>query len=71
VGSTDEKERPMMKRGTSIIAALAMGVLLVGISGCQEGPLERAGKKVDKSVEKSGQQIEKVGKDIKKDVAGK
>ena len=61
----------MMSMRKSVIAALAMSMLLVGISGCKEGPLERAGKKIDKTVEKGGEQVEKVGKDIKKDVTGK
>ena len=41
----------MMKNSKSIIAVLAMIVLIVGLSSCKEGPLERAGKKVDKVVE--------------------
>jgi hypothetical protein len=42
----------MMKSGKSIIAVLAMIALIVVLSGCrQEGPLERAGKKVDKAIE--------------------
>jgi len=47
-------------------AALVTGALLVALSGCQkqEGPAERAGKEVDKAVEKAGQQIEKVGDSI-------
>ena len=61
----------MLKMRKSVIAALAMSVLLVGLSGCQEGPAERAGKKIDKTVEKSGQQLEKAGKKIQKDVKGK
>ena len=41
-------------------AALIVGALL--IAGCQkEGPAERAGKEVDKAVDKVGQQIEKAG----------
>ncbi|MGA2332345.1 MAG: hypothetical protein ABSG75_11350 [Syntrophales bacterium] len=41
-----------MKKSKSIIAALAIIALIVGLSGCQkEGPMERAGKKVDKAVE--------------------
>jgi len=41
-----------MKNGKSIIALLAMIALIAGLSGCpKEGPLERAGKKVDKAVE--------------------
>jgi len=61
----------MMKIWKSVIPALAMSVLLVGPYGCQEGPLERAGKKIDKTVEKGGEQVEKVGKEIQKDVKGK
>ena len=42
----------MMRNGKSIIAVLAIIALVVGLSGCEkEGPLERAGKKVDKAVE--------------------
>ena len=66
-----KKEVHMMKIWKSIIAALAMSVLLVGISGCKEGPLERAGKKIDKTVEKGGEQVEKAGKEIQKDAKGK
>ena len=46
------KEVRMMKIGKSVIAVLAMSALIVGLSGCEkEGPLEKAGKKVDKVVE--------------------
>lgn len=63
----------MMKMRKSVIVALAMSVLLVGISGCmkQEGPAERAGKKIDKTVEKGGQQVEKAGKKIQEEAKGK
>jgi hypothetical protein len=61
----------MMKIWKSVIAALAMSVLLMGISGCQQGPAERAGKKIDKTVEKGGEQIEKAGKKIQEDAKGK
>jgi hypothetical protein len=60
-----------MKIYKSIIAALAMTVLFVGLSGCHEGPAERAGKKIDKTVEQGGQQVEKAGKKIQEDVKGK
>lgn len=52
-----------MKLGKTTGAALLMGALLVALSGCQkeEGPAERAGKEVDKAVEKTGQKIEKAG----------
>jgi predicted small secreted protein len=43
----------MMKNCKSIIAVVAIIALLVGLglSGCKEGPMESAGKKVDKAVE--------------------
>jgi hypothetical protein len=61
-----------MKIYKSVIAVLAMTVLLMGLSGCkQEGPAERAGKKIDEAVEKGGQQVEKAGKKIQEDAKGK
>jgi hypothetical protein len=56
-----------MKRfAQSFITAFLMIVLMVGVSGCrQEGPLEKAGKKVDKAIEKTGDQIEKAGDKVK------
>lgn len=47
-----QKEAHMKKHGKRFIALLAMIALIVGLSGCaKEGPLEKAGKKVDKAVE--------------------
>ena len=40
-----------MKYCKSIIAVLAIVALIAGLSSCKEGPLEQAGKKVDKAVE--------------------
>ena len=56
----------MMKLGETVSAALVMCGLLAILSGCQkqEGPAERAGKEVDKAVQKTGQQIEKAGDSI-------
>jgi len=47
-------------------AFCAVAALLVALPGChrQEGPAERAGREVDKAVEKTGQQIEKAGERI-------
>jgi len=61
----------MMNVRRSVIAALAMRIKLMGISGCKEGPLERAGKTVDKTVEKGGEQVEKAGKKIQEGATGK
>ena len=50
----------MKKIGRSVVAALALSVLIAGVSGCKkEGPMERTGKEIDKAAEKSGQQIDK------------
>jgi hypothetical protein len=47
-----QKEARMKKHGKRFIALLSMIVLIVGLSGCaKEGPMEKAGKKVDKAVE--------------------
>ena len=49
-----------------VITALMMIVLAVGISGCtKEGPVEKAGKKIDKTIEKAGEQMEKAGEKVK------
>ena len=60
------KEVQMIKLGKNVMAAFVMSALIVGISCCQkkEGPVERAGKQVDKAVEKAGQEIEKAGEKI-------
>jgi hypothetical protein len=46
--------------------SLAMSILMLGLSACEkkEGPLERAGKEIDKSIESAGKQIEKAGEKI-------
>ena len=55
----------MRKFVQSVITAMIMIVLIIGLSGCKkEGPMERAGKKVDQTVEKAGEQIEKAGESV-------
>jgi hypothetical protein len=56
----------MSKIRSSIAAALAMSILMVGLSACEkkEGPAERAGKAVDKAVDSAGQKLEKAGQDV-------
>jgi len=63
----------MMNVLKSLIATVAVALLLSGMSSClkKEGPAERAGKKIDETVEKGGHQVEKVGKKIQEDVKGK
>ncbi|MCF6154367.1 MAG: hypothetical protein E3K36_03755 [Candidatus Brocadia sp.] len=55
-----------MKFGKSVMVALAMSILIAGLIGCKkkEGPVERAGKEVDKAAEEAGKQIEKAGEKI-------
>jgi hypothetical protein len=63
----------MTKIGRGIIAALVLGILVAGVTGCKkkEGPMERTGKEIDKGAEKTGQKIdkaiEKTGEKIEKD----
>lgn len=55
----------MKKFAQIIITALMMIILMVGVSGCtKEGPVEKAGKKVDQTIEKAGEQIEKAGEKV-------
>jgi hypothetical protein len=51
----------MTKISKYVVAALVLGALAAGLSGCQkkEGPAERAGKEIDQSMEKTGGQIDK------------
>jgi len=57
------KERHMKRIGKVVIAAMAVGALVVGLAGCKkEGPVERAGKAVDKA----GENIKDAVKDATK-----
>jgi hypothetical protein len=56
----------MKKMVHHVITALMIIILSVGLSGCKkEGPIEKAGKKVDRALEKTGEQIEKAGEKVK------
>ena len=56
----------MKSLGKSVAATLAMSILVFGLSACEkkEGPAERAGKEIDKTIDKAGQQLEKAGQSI-------
>jgi hypothetical protein len=56
----------MTKLRSGIGAAVALTFLVVGLSACEkkEGPAERAGKEIDKTVQSAGQQLEKAGQKI-------
>jgi hypothetical protein len=55
-----------MKFEKTIRIVIVMSALIAALSACQkqEGPAEHAGKEVDKTVDKAGQQIEKAGENI-------
>ena len=55
----------MNKFGKYIVTMLSMGVLVAALSGCEKGPAEKTGAAIDNAVEKTGQQIDKVGDKIK------
>jgi hypothetical protein len=56
----------MTKLRSGIGAAVALTLLAVGLSACEkkEGPAERAGKEIDKTVQSAGEQLEKAGQQI-------
>jgi len=56
-----------MKIRNGVTAGLVLTVLILGLSACEkkEGPAERAGKEIDKSIESAGQQVEKAGQQIR------
>jgi len=52
-----------MSKFKRAIFYLFLIMLLTGLSACQrEGPMERAGKKIDKAVEDVGKAIKEAGK---------
>ena len=71
-GQAHDQENHMMKLNKMARTSLAVGALLVTLSGCQkqEGPTEQAGKKVDQATEKVGEQIENVGESIQDTAKG-
>jgi hypothetical protein len=62
----------MMKLAKSFSTALIMGAMLVALPACQkqEGPVENAGKEIDKAANKAGQQIEKAGQSVQDTAKG-
>jgi hypothetical protein len=63
-----------MKRGVGIMTAVACGMLIANLYGCKQesgGPGERAGKQVDRAMDKAGQQVEKAGEAIQDTARGK
>jgi predicted small secreted protein len=60
--SLTQKERKMAK---NILIASLLAMFAIGVIGCeQEGPAEKAGKKIDNAVEEAGEKIEEAGEKI-------
>lgn len=57
----------MNTNGKAMTVVIAMSALLAALYGCEkkEGPMEKAGKEVDKAAVSAGQQVEKAGEKIK------
>lgn len=50
-----------------IISVILLGSLLLMSAGCKkEGPLEKAGKKIDKAIEETSDKLEEAGKEMQK-----
>jgi hypothetical protein len=54
---------------------IAVAALLLIVAGCNRddgkgGPAERAGREVDKALDKAGQAVEKAGRDMQKSSKG-
>ena len=61
----------MKKLNVAMLAAvIAVGATMMGCEK-KEGPMERAGKSVDKAVEKAGDKIERAGDKIQDAAKGK
>lgn len=57
----------MINYKNKAVAALAMGMFVLALSGCQkEGPAEKAGKEVDKAISSAGSEIQAAGDKIQK-----
>lgn len=60
----------MTKFGNNVMAVLVLSAVAVMLPGWQkpEGPMEKAGKSIDKSVEQTGESIKRAGEEIKESV---
>jgi hypothetical protein len=65
VPPTPVEERTMSNISEIAIALVASSILALGLAACvKEGPVERAGKEVDKAVESAGKKIEAAGEKV-------
>jgi hypothetical protein len=50
-------EESRMKLSKKILLALIAAVTAAGLTACEEGPLEKAGRKIDNAGEKAGDKV--------------
>lgn len=56
-----------MKRAKTLCTVMLTSALLLALAGCdqQEGPMEQAGKSIDKATESAAEHVEDAGKAIR------
>ena len=47
-----------MSMGKRLLTVLAAAGIALGLGACEKGPLEKAGKSIDKAAEKTGDKVE-------------
>jgi len=57
----------MTKFGNNVMALLVLSAVAAMLPACQkpEGPMEKAGKSIDKAVEQTGDNVKRAGEEIK------
>jgi hypothetical protein len=51
---------------SKVLALLVCLGFLLGLSACEEGPMEKAGRKMDEAFDKAGDELKKAGDKMKK-----
>jgi uncharacterized lipoprotein YehR (DUF1307 family) len=61
-----------MKPVKTLVTVMVTSVLLAALAGCekQEGPMEQAGKSLDKATESAGRHLEDAGQSIQDTARG-
>jgi len=54
-----------MKINSAIATAIMLSFAVAGLAGCEKGPAEKAGEKVDNAAKKVGDKLEEAGDKVK------
>ena len=54
-----------MKFNSAIAVAFVLSFAVAGLAGCEKGPAEKAGEKIDDAAKKVGDKMEEAGDKIK------